>query len=129
MLGDLPPHLVQLRPRLQMDIDGLAAHPAGQVVLRPVPPVTRPRARAVRLPAPAPHRVQCAPPEVAGLRHQAEQLRTAALQPGQVTTGQVSHGTTSKLSGNITQGSPVTCASQTPSQLSRAPQTSGYVRL
>jgi hypothetical protein len=95
MLGDLPLGLLQLRARLQVRVHGLAARPAGQVVLRPVPPVPRPGAPAVRLPAPAPHHVQRAAPEVTDLSHQAEQLRPPALQPGQITTGQVSHRDTS----------------------------------
>jgi hypothetical protein len=84
VLGDLGPRLLQLRPRLQVHIHGLATDAAGQVPLRPMPAVPRLRARTVRLAAFAPHRVQRAPPEVPDLGDQAEQLGAAALQPCQV---------------------------------------------
>jgi hypothetical protein len=73
-------------PRPQVLIHGLATHPAGQVVLRPVPPVPRLRARTVRLAALAPHHVQRTPAEVTHLCHQAEQLSAPALQPREILT-------------------------------------------
>jgi hypothetical protein len=91
MLSDLPPDLVQPGPRFQVDINGLAADTPGQVPLRPMAPVTGLRAGTVRLAALAPHCVQRPSPEVAHLRHQAEQLSAAAFQPRQITPGEVSH--------------------------------------
>jgi hypothetical protein len=92
VLGNLPLGLLQLRPGLQVHVHRLAADAPGQVVLRTVPPVAGLRALAVRLAALAPHRVQRAPPEVPHLGDQPEQLGTAALQPRQVTSGEVGHG-------------------------------------
>jgi hypothetical protein len=40
MLSDLPPDLVQLGPRFQVDVDGLAADAPRQIPLRPMAPVT-----------------------------------------------------------------------------------------
>jgi hypothetical protein len=91
MLSDLPPDLVQLGPRFQVDVDGLAADAPRQIPLRPMAPVTGLRAGAVRLAALAPHRVQRPPPEVACLRDQGEQLSAAAFEPCHVTPGEVSH--------------------------------------
>jgi len=121
VLGHLPARLVQLRPGFEVHVHRLAAHPAGQVPLRPVPPVPRLRALTVRLAALAPHRVQRAPPEVPDLADQGEQLGAAAFQPGQVTSGEVSHGPPRCLSVNITQSSRTACANQAPSRFSRAP--------
>jgi hypothetical protein len=121
VLGHLPLGFVQLRPRFQVHVHRLAAHPAGQVPLRPVAAVTGLRARAVRLAALAPHLVQRAPPEVPDLRDQGEQLSAAALQPGQVTAGEVTHRYLHRLNYNITQTSLATCTNQARSQFSRAP--------
>ena len=84
MLSHLPLRLLQLRARPQVRVHRLTAHPAGQVPLRPMPAVPRLRARAVRLAALAPHRVQRAPPEIPHLGEQTEQLRPAPLQPRQI---------------------------------------------
>src|SRR6266700_694534 len=84
VLGDLPLHLLQLRPRLQVHIHRLTAHPPGQVVLRPMPAMPRPGTRTVLLAALAPDHIQRTPPEIPNLGDQAEQLGAAALQPRQV---------------------------------------------
>src|SRR6185437_7889792 len=123
MLCHLPLRLLQLRPRLQVHVHRLAADTAGQVPLRAVPPVPRLRAGTVRLAAPAPHRVQRAPPEVPDLGHQPEQLGAAALQPRQVTPGEISHARLPSLSVIITQASRAACTNQAPSRFSRAPKT------
>ena len=109
VLGDLPLGLLQLRPGFQVHVHGLAADAPGQVVLRPVTAVPGLRAGAVRLAALTPHHVQRAPPEVPDLGDQGEQLGAAALQPRQVTPGEVSHVRPPSLSDNITQTSRVTC--------------------
>ena len=122
VLGHLPARLVQLWPGPQVHVDGLAADPAGQVPLRPVTPVARLRARAVRLAAPAPHPVQRAPAEVPDLRDQREQLGArrsshARSRPDRSATQRL----LPDLSYNITQTSRATCVDQEPSRFSRAP--------
>ena len=123
VLGHLPLGLLQLRARLQVHIHRLAARPAGQVPLRPVPAVPRLGARAARLAALAPHRVQRPPAEIPHLRDQREQLAAAAFQPRQVTAGEVSHRCLRILSDDITQNSRAACGNQAPSRFSRAPRT------
>ncbi len=91
VLGDFPLGLLQFRPGFQVHVDGLAADAPRQVVLRPVTAVPGLRAGAVRLAALAPHHVQRAPPEVPDLGDKGEQLAAPALQPRQVTPGEVSH--------------------------------------
>ena len=121
MPGDLLLRLRQLRPRFQVHVHRLPADPPGQVVLRPMPAVPGLRAGAVRLAALAPDHVQRAAPEIADLGDQREELGSAAFQPGQVTSGEVSHRCLRSLSVNITQTSRATCANQAPSRFSRAP--------
>jgi hypothetical protein len=55
------------------------------------------------------------------LRDQAEQLGAAALQPRQVTPGEISHARLPSLSDNITQASRAARTNQAPSRLSPAP--------
>lgn len=77
VLRYLPPDFVQLGTGFQVQRQRPAARPARQVPLRPVPPVTRRRARAIRLPALAEHRAQRPPPEITHLR----ELREHAIAP------------------------------------------------
>src|SRR5262249_10281199 len=72
----------------------LAAQPPGPVPLRPMPPLTRPRAPAIRLAAPAEHRDQRAPPEIPHPAQLGIQPRPLRLQPRQIQP--LSHGASSE---------------------------------
>ena len=94
-LRSLPLSFLQFRARPQMHRDRLAALPPGQVVLRPVAPVARLRAPAVRLAALAEHRVERAPAEVTNLRS-GRHTTGPARPPAPARSGSSGTGTSSE---------------------------------